>query len=233
MVHSAWLLARGFGRLCTDCARGSCVESIGCTLNTRPAGNSSRVGFAITTSRPSGASCSQSGWLDAQQADEWAVLFLDRDDVDDAETVACWPPRYPVRRSRGCVACADVLGGCSTRLRLTSRRTNPRSSSSSSRTKRRSPQLPVRTRGPSGLTQSYASAVAEKKSDYSRVDGGKIEIWKNEDGLFGVTLLPDEGQPGYPGFSCTSAEGHTGFPETYDAEALKAWGQKRWSERTN
>jgi hypothetical protein len=72
--------------------------------------------------------------------------------------------------------------------------------------------------------------VDEKHSDYVRVDGGKIEIWQREDGLFGVTTLPDEGQPGYPGHSYTSAEGLAGFPQTYDVDALRAWDRKRWAD---
>ena len=64
------------------------------------------------------------------------------------------------------------------------------------------------------------------------VVGGRIEAWQREDGLFGVRLLPNEGQPDYPGHSYTSTEGHDGFPESYDVEALLAWGRARWAERS-
>jgi len=74
--------------------------------------------------------------------------------------------------------------------------------------------------------------MPETDSEFERVDGGRIEIWQRDDGLFAVRLLPDEGQPGYPAFTYTSTEGHQGFPETYDPEALMAWGRARWAERS-
>jgi hypothetical protein len=64
------------------------------------------------------------------------------------------------------------------------------------------------------------------------VDGGRIEAWQRLDGLFGVRLLPNEGQPGYPGYSYTSTEAHDGFPDSYDVEALLAWGRAKWAERS-
>jgi len=58
-----------------------------------------------------------------------------------------------------------------------------------------------------------------------QVGGGRVLAWIRESGdLFGVTLLPDVG----PGQSFTSAEGHEGFPTSYDASALLAWGRERW-----
>jgi hypothetical protein len=60
-----------------------------------------------------------------------------------------------------------------------------------------------------------------------RVPGGKIEAWK-EDDQFGVSLLPDEGQPGYPGLTYTSRQGIRDFPTTYDVGALFAWARARW-----
>jgi hypothetical protein len=71
--------------------------------------------------------------------------------------------------------------------------------------------------------------MADTHSDGIRVDGGKIEIWQREDGLFAVTMLPDQGQRGYPGKSYTSAEALDGFPKTYNVAALKEWGRKRWA----
>jgi hypothetical protein len=72
----------------------------------------------------------------------------------------------------------------------------------------------------------------ETHRDFERVEGGRIEVWLREDGMFGVSLLPDEGKADNAagGRSYTSAEGLSDFPETYDAEALKAWGRKRWPD---
>lgn len=73
--------------------------------------------------------------------------------------------------------------------------------------------------------------MRDLNSEIEHVQGGRIEVWEREDGLFGVRLLPDQGEPDYPGHSYTSSESHKGFPDKYDVEALKAWGRARWAER--
>ena len=74
------------------------------------------------------------------------------------------------------------------------------------------------------------AAMDETDRDSERVDGGRVEVWLRKDGLFGVTLLPDEGQPGYPGISFTSGDPPDGFPESYDRGELKAWGRAHWEK---
>jgi hypothetical protein len=61
-------------------------------------------------------------------------------------------------------------------------------------------------------------------ADFERVEGGRIEVWQEPGGTFGVTLLPDEGG----GHTYMAAEGHDGFPAEYDPAALLAWGRERW-----
>jgi hypothetical protein len=71
--------------------------------------------------------------------------------------------------------------------------------------------------------------MAEAHRDFTQVDGGRVEVWQREDGVFGVSLLPDDiRHPGYPGRSFLSTEGHDGFPDEYNAEGLKAWGRALW-----
>jgi hypothetical protein len=71
--------------------------------------------------------------------------------------------------------------------------------------------------------QDFGS-MSESDSAFEHVEGGRIEAWLRDDGLFGVSLLPDSGG----GHSYTSAEGHDGFPAEYDSAALLAWGRARW-----
>ena len=75
-----------------------------------------------------------------------------------------------------------------------------------------------------------APQMAERQHSV-RVDGGRIDVWLRDDGLYGVSLLPDEGQPGHPGHSYTSTEDIEGFPPEYDQEALEVWGRAQWAER--
>jgi hypothetical protein len=72
-----------------------------------------------------------------------------------------------------------------------------------------------------------------EQAEFMHVPGGRIEVWRRDDGLFGVSLLPDEGQEDYPGYTYTSTEDNLpgDFPSSYDLEALKAWGRARWGER--
>jgi hypothetical protein len=65
------------------------------------------------------------------------------------------------------------------------------------------------------------------RRDIVPVVGGRVEVWLKDDGLFGVSLLPDEGGD----TSFTSVESHDGFPPTYDEKALLAWGVERWGLR--
>jgi hypothetical protein len=74
--------------------------------------------------------------------------------------------------------------------------------------------------------------MVERNSKFEHVKGGRIEIWERDDGLFGVTLAPDIGVTGFPGHTYASSERITGFPETYDEDALMAWGRARWAERS-
>ena len=62
--------------------------------------------------------------------------------------------------------------------------------------------------------------------EFEHVEGGRIEAWMEDSGVFGVSLLPDGGG----GHSYTSAESHKDFPATYDPTALLAWGRARWHQ---
>ena len=64
----------------------------------------------------------------------------------------------------------------------------------------------------------------EPDSAFEHVEGGRIEVWLRDDGLYGVSLLPDGGG----GHSYVSTERHDGFPAEYDRAALLAWGRTRW-----
>jgi hypothetical protein len=64
----------------------------------------------------------------------------------------------------------------------------------------------------------------EPESVFEHVEGGRIEAWLRDDGLYGVSLLPEGGG----GKSYVSTEGHEGFPAEYDVAALLAWGKARW-----
>jgi len=64
-----------------------------------------------------------------------------------------------------------------------------------------------------------------------RVDGGRIEVWKRDDDVFGVSLLADgetSGTTYMPNDSLTP----TDFPSTYDVPALEAWGRNEWKKRS-
>ena len=70
-----------------------------------------------------------------------------------------------------------------------------------------------------------------EKTKVVDVDGGRIEIWQRDDGLFGVALLPDIGGPSNEGTTYTSTQDPDGFPATYDEDALEQWARKEWSKR--
>lgn len=68
------------------------------------------------------------------------------------------------------------------------------------------------------------------RSEHIPVTGGRIDIWQRDDGLFAVSLLPDEGHPGYPGVTYTSGgDAPDDFPKTYDVAALRTWGRQQWA----
>jgi hypothetical protein len=68
-------------------------------------------------------------------------------------------------------------------------------------------------------------------AQWDRVEGGRVDVWWREDGVYGVSLLPDKGRPGCRGTSYVpgSADLPDDFPDAYDAEALLTWGRMQWN----
>lgn len=69
-----------------------------------------------------------------------------------------------------------------------------------------------------------------EQHESKRTEWGNIDAWRRADSTFGVSLLPDEGHPDYPGHTYTSHESPDGFPPSYDAQALIEWGERQWKE---
>ncbi len=64
-----------------------------------------------------------------------------------------------------------------------------------------------------------------------QVTRGSISVWHREDGTWGVSFEPHEGDPEYPGVTYTPEDElrPPDFPTEYDPEALMAWAKERWS----
>jgi hypothetical protein len=60
---------------------------------------------------------------------------------------------------------------------------------------------------------------------------GWVEVWRRDDGVWGVSFEPYEGDPDYPGVTYTPSDERrpSDFPTDYDPDALMAWAKARWS----
>jgi len=73
----------------------------------------------------------------------------------------------------------------------------------------------------------------QKLSDIDRIERvweqGRIEVWRRSDGIWGVSLLPDEGKRGYPGVTyAPGPDAPPGFPQEYNPDVLLTWARENW-----
>jgi hypothetical protein len=76
--------------------------------------------------------------------------------------------------------------------------------------------------------------MADLDSHIERTDGGRLYVWHRDDGLFGVTWLPNDEYHAEArahswtptSRSWTSAESHEGFPSAYDRKAVLDWAKE-------
>jgi hypothetical protein len=73
--------------------------------------------------------------------------------------------------------------------------------------------------------------ASDRYDKFEQVDKGRVEVWQAENGIFGVRLLPDPGEPGFPGTSYVSTEDPDGFANEFDADVLMEWAKRKWAER--
>jgi hypothetical protein len=73
-----------------------------------------------------------------------------------------------------------------------------------------------------------ASEMDDRREQVTR---GEISVWRRDDGVWGVSFHPHEGDPDYPGVTYTPTDElrPSDFPSDYDPEALMAWAKARWS----
>jgi hypothetical protein len=73
-------------------------------------------------------------------------------------------------------------------------------------------------------------ASARRHPLTKHVAGGRIEILKpNEQGVFGVYLLPDDGDS--YAYRSNDPSKVTSFPKSYNVEELYAWAREEWAKR--
>jgi hypothetical protein len=67
--------------------------------------------------------------------------------------------------------------------------------------------------------------MAEKEVRVESVTRGRIEVWRREDGVWGVGFYPHQGDPDWPGVDYTPNDEKRprDFPTEYDPEALLTW----------
>ncbi len=63
-----------------------------------------------------------------------------------------------------------------------------------------------------------------------QLDDGSVEVWRRDDGVWGVSWHPREGQTDYPATTYIGGGDLTpdDFPTEYDPEELLAWARKEW-----
>jgi len=73
--------------------------------------------------------------------------------------------------------------------------------------------------------------MSDRESHREQVTRGWIEVWRREDGVWGVSWSPYKGDPDYPGttHTLTDEQRPGDFPMEYDPESLLDWARHRWS----
>jgi hypothetical protein len=69
------------------------------------------------------------------------------------------------------------------------------------------------------------------ESHPKRLERGWVDVWRRDDGVWGVSWSPDGREPDYPGTTHTSEDDRlpAGFPRGFDPERLHAWAAERWA----
>ena len=68
------------------------------------------------------------------------------------------------------------------------------------------------------------------ESRTERIDRGHVEVWRRDDGVWGVSWEPDEGRSDDPATTYIGGGDLTppNFPTEYDPEELLAWARNEW-----